>query len=262
MNTATRAWPGPDTVQPAIERPTAMRVAETEYQRVADVVDALRPDDWTRPTACTAWDVRQLVAHITGMAKFVSTPLEMARQMRAAQARQQDGQALVDAQTAVQVEQRGHLGPEELRAELRRVGPRAAKARRRTPGFVRRRRLPEPQVVNGAPETWSLGYLTDVILTRDPWMHRLDLAQATGRAPVLTADHDGAIVADVVNEWARRHGRSYRLELTGPAGGHWGFGTGGEEIVMDAADFCRVVSGRPVPDHGQPSGVLATQVPF
>ncbi len=262
MKTITTAWPGHNTVQPGIDRPTAMRLAETEYQRVADAVDALQPYHWTRPTDCTAWDVRQLVAHVAGMAKFVSTPLEMARQMRAANARQQDGQAPIDAQTAVQVEQREHLGPEELRAELRHVGPRAAKGRRRTPGFVRRRRLPEAQVVNDSTETWSIGYLTDVILTRDPWMHRLDLARATGQAPVLTADHDGVIVTDAVKEWARRHGRPYRLELTGPAGGTWGSGTGGEEIVMDAADFCRVVSGRPGPDHGQPSGLLATQVPF
>jgi len=101
-----------------------------------------------------------------------------------------------------------------------------------------------------------------VILTRDPWMHRLDLARATGRTPVLTADHDGVIVADIVAEWARRHGQPYRLELTGPAGGIWSFGTGGEEIVMDATEFCRVISGRPGPDGGQPRGLLATQVPF
>jgi uncharacterized protein (TIGR03083 family) len=262
MNTTTMTWPGRDTVQPAIARPTAMRLAETEYQRVADAVDALRPDGWTRPTDCTAWDVRQLVAHIAGMAKFASTPLEMARQMRAAKARQQEGQALVDAQTAVQVAERDHLRPDELLAELRRVGPRAAKGRRRTPGFVRRLRLPEPQVVNGASEMWSLGYLTDVILTRDPWMHRLDLARATGQAPTLTADHDGVIVADVVLEWARRHGRPYRLELTGPAGGSWSSGTGGEELVMDAADFCRAVAGRPGPAGDGPVEVLTTQVPF
>jgi hypothetical protein len=42
----------------------------------------------------------------------------------------------------------------------------------------------------------------------------------------------------------------YRLELTGPAGGRWSFGTGGEEMVMDAADFCRVISGRRVPTAG------------
>ena len=262
MKTTFTSWPGPDIVRPAIDRATSMELAETEYQRVANAVDALRAEDWTRPTDCTGWDVRQLVAHIVGMAKFTSTPLEMTRQMRAAKVRRQDGQALVDAQTAVQVQEREHLGPEELRVELRDAGPRATKGRRRTPGVIRRLRLPEPQVVNGVPETWSLGYLTDVILTRDPWMHRLDLARATGRAPVLTADHDGVIVADVVREWARRHGQPCRLELTGPAGGHWDFDTGGEEIVMDAADFCRVVSGRPGPDQSRPSGLLATQVPF
>ena len=262
MNTITMTWPGSSVVQPGIERPTAMRLAETEYQRVIDAVDALQPEDWTRSTDCTAWDVRQLVAHIAGQANLFSTPLEVMRQMRAAQARQQPDQASVDALTAFQVEERQHFGPEELRAELRRVGPRGAKGRRRIPGFVRHRRMPGAEVINGEPETWSLGYLTDVILTRDPWMHRLDLARATGQDLVLTIDHDGIIVADVVAEWARRHGQPYRLELTGPAGGRWSSGTGGEEIVMDAADFCRVISGRPGPDGGQPWGLLATQVPF
>jgi uncharacterized protein (TIGR03083 family) len=262
MNTTTTTWPGTSVVRPAIERPTAMRLAQTEYQRVTDAVDALQSEDWSRPTDCTAWDVRRLVAHIVGMTNLFSTPFEVARQMRAAKARQQPGQAGVDALTALQVEERQHLSPEELGAELRLVGPRAARGRRRTPGFVRRRNLPGAEVVNGVPETWSIGYLTDVILTRDPWMHRLDLARATGQALVLTADHDGVIVADIVAEWARRHGQPYRLELTGPAGGSWSSGAGGEEIVMDATDFCRVVSGRPGPEGGQTWGLLATQVPF
>jgi len=202
------------------------------------------------------------VAHIAGMANFFSTPLEMNRQLRAAKARRHDGQPMVDAQTALQVEERGALSPDELRADLRRAGPRGARGRRRTPRLVRRLRLPEQQVVNGVPETWSIGYLTDVILTRDPWMHRLDMARATGRAPVLTADHGGVIVADVVAEWARRHGRPYRLELTGPAGGSWSAGTDGDHTVMDAADFCRIVSGRPAAAGTPPSGLLTTQVPF
>jgi uncharacterized protein (TIGR03083 family) len=262
MIITTTTWPGPNIVQPTIERPTAMRLAQTEYQRITDAVDALQSEDWARPTDCPAWDVRLLVAHIAGMTNLFSTPVEVARQMRAAKARQQPGQAEVDALTAVQVEERRHYGPEELRAELHRVGPRGAKGRRRVPGFLRRRRLPGAEVVNGAPETWSVGYLTDVILTRDPWMHRLDLARATGREPVLTVDHDGVIVADIVAEWARRHGQPYRLELTGPAGASWSSGASAEEIVMDAADFCRVISGRPGPDGGQTWELLATQVPF
>jgi len=262
MNTATTTWPGPYVIQPGIERPTAMRLAETEYQRVTDAVDALRPEDWTRPTDCTEWDVRQLVAHITGQANLFSTPFEVMRQTRAAKARQLPGKAPVDGLTALQVAERQHLGAEELRAELRHVSQRGARGRRRIPGFLRRRRLPDPEVVNGVAETWSIGYVTDVILTRDPWMHRLDLARATGRDMVLTSDHDGVIVADVVAEWALRHGQPYRLELTGPAGGSWSSGTGGAEIVMDAADFCRILSGRPGSDGRQPWGLLTTQVPF
>jgi uncharacterized protein (TIGR03083 family) len=258
----TSLWPGASVVQAMIERPTAMRLAQIEYQRVTDAVDALRSEDWTRPTDCTEWEVRQLVAHITGQVNLFSTPLELVRQIRGAKARQQPGQADIDALTAFQVEERQHLGPEELRAELHRVGPRGARGRRLVPGFLRRRRGPGVEVVNGVPEAWSIGYVTDVIATRDLWMHRLDLARATGRDPVLTADHDGVIVADIVAEWARRHGQPYRLQLTGPAGGRWSSGTGSEEIVMDAADFCRVVSGRPGPDGSQPRELLTTQVPF
>ena len=111
MNTTTTTWPGPNVIQPGIERPTAMRLAETEYRRVSDAVDALRPQDWTRPTDCTEWDVRQLVAHIAGQANLFSTPFEVARQTRAAKARQQPGKAPVDALTALQVEERQHRGP-------------------------------------------------------------------------------------------------------------------------------------------------------
>ena len=262
MNTATTTWPGTDVVQSAIERPTAMRLAQTEYQRVTHALEALRPEDWTRPTDCTEWDVRQLVAHITGQAKLFSSPFELARQTRAAKARQQPGKPPVDALTALQVEERQHLRPEELRGELDHVAPRGVKGRRRIPGFLRRRRLPGEEVVNGAPERWSLGYVTDVILTRDTWMHRLDLARATGQDPVLTADHDGVIVADIVAEWTRRHGHPCRLELTGPAGGSWSSDTTGEEIMMEATDFCRILAGRSGSDGGQPWGLLATQVPF
>jgi uncharacterized protein (TIGR03083 family) len=234
-----------------------MRLAETEYGRVVDTVGALQPEDWARPTDCTGWDVRQLVAHIAGMARFISTPLEMARQMRGSQAGQQKDEALIDAQTALQVDERQHLRPDELQAELRRAAPRAAKGRRRTPAVLRRLRLPGTQLVNGAPETWSLGFLTDVILTRDPWMHRTDIGAATGAPLTLTAEHDGVLVADVVAEWAARHGQPCQLELTGPAGGTWSFGEGGDRLELDAVSFCRALSGR-----GSADGLLAVEVPF
>lgn len=44
--------------------------------------------------------------------------------------------------------------------------------------------------------------------------------------------------------------------------GSWFSGAGGEEIVMDAADFCRVVSGRQDLTVNPREGLLATRVPF
>jgi hypothetical protein len=92
-----------------------------------------------------------------------------------------------------------------------------------------------------------------VIMTRDPWMHRVDISHATGAPLVLTADHDGVLVDDVVQEWAARHGRPFTLRLTGPAGGTWG--EGGPELEFDAVEFCRALSGRG-------TAPLDTEVPF
>ena len=116
---------------------------------------------------------------------------------------------------------------------------------------------PFAQSVGGQLEIWTLGYLIDTILTRDPWMHRIDISRATGQPLNLTAGHDDILVADVVNEWAARHGKPCHLHLTGPAGGRWTFGAGGPTLDLDAIDFCRTVSGRePATD------LLTTEVPF
>ena len=113
--------------------------------------------------------------------------------------------------------------------------------------------------IPGAPATgrWTFGYLVDVIMTRDYWMHRIDLARATRAPLILTADHDGRIVADVVAEWAAAHGRPFQLHLDGPAGGHYIQGTDGEFLHLDAVEFCRTLSGR-----APGEGLLATPIPF
>jgi hypothetical protein len=121
-----------------------------------------------------------------------------------------------------------------------------------------RRLMPMAQELpNGGSEWWSFEYLTDTILTRDPWMHRVDLSRASGVRLDLTADHDAIIVADVVSEWAQRHGRPFRLRLSGPAGGAWESGAGGPDVEMDAVEFCRTLSGRRTGE-----GLLAVPVPF
>ena len=238
---------------PALDRRTAMRLAEAEYGRYLDLIRALDDDDWTRRTECPAWDVRAMTAHVLGMAEMVASVREQLRQNLAA-GRAGGG---IDALTGLQVRERADLGPAELIDRLTRMAPRAARGRRRIPAPVRLLPIPEKQVVGGEREWWSIGFLTDVVLTRDTWMHRGDVARATGRALPLTPDHDGVLVADVVAEWAARHGRPYRLHLTGPAGGAWSAGDGGPEIELDAVEFCRVLSGRAPGD-----GLLTQQVPF
>jgi uncharacterized protein (TIGR03083 family) len=258
MNTTHRHTGASALVAPALDHRTAMRLAATEYRRMAEVLAALEPEHWSRPTDCPAWDVRQMGCHMVGMAAMATGPREQKRQQRVAAAEvAAHGTDPLDALTGLQVSERATWTPAEVVAGAREVGPKAARGRRFTPGFVRRRPFPAPQTVNDRVEHWSIGFLTEVILTRDPWMHRMDIARATGRAPLLTADHDGVLVADVVAEWAARHGAAYRLTLTGPAGGSWASGDGGEELELDAVDFCRVLSGR---DEG--NGLLATHVPF
>jgi uncharacterized protein (TIGR03083 family) len=238
---------------PALDRTTAMRLAAEEYRRVVDQLRGLAPEDWARPTACPEWDVRAMAGHVLGMVKMSASQRQLISQNVAA--RRAGGG--IDALTAVQVRREAPLSPGQLVEQLTALAPRAVRGRRRAPSLLRRRTVPEEQLVGGVPEKWSFGFLLDVIATRDPWMHRTDIARATGREPELTADHDGVLVADVVAEWAQRHGQPFRLTLTGPAGGSWSSGTDGEEHELDAVEFCRVLSGR---ETG--TGLLAQQVPF
>jgi uncharacterized protein (TIGR03083 family) len=198
------------------------------------------------PTGCPAWDVRQMAAHMLGMAEMAASIRENLRQQRkAAKAVKSDGGLYIDALTQLQVDERADWTPERITDRYAARAPKAAAGRRRTPSFVRSRTMPQAQELNGVTEPWTLGYLIDVILTRDPWMHRMDIAAASRTPPGLTADHDGVIVADVVAEWAGRHGKDFDLTLTGPAGGTWHSGANGPSWTLDAIDFCRAISRRP-----------------
>lgn len=236
-----------------IDRDAAMRLAATEYERFLAQLHDLDERDWTRTTECPGWDVRTMTGHVLGMAEMVSSPRRLLAQNFAA-ARAGGG---IDALTALQVRAHASDTPGQLITRIEAVAAKAVRGRRRLSRVIGGLPLPEKQLVGGQPERWRFGFLLDVILTRDVWTHRGDIARTTGREMQLTAEHDGRIVADVVAEWAQRHGRPYRLRLTGPAGGEWSAGTGGEHIELDAVEFCRVLSGR-----GSASGLLTQQVPF
>ncbi len=241
----------------ALDRDLAMRLASAEYDKVAALLETLTPEQWAAPTSCPPWDVRDMAGHMLGMMQMAATVPETIRQAVASQRRgKKQGILTVDAMTALQIEKNAGLTTTELVAQIRRVGPKAAKGRRRTPKLIRRRTMPELQDVAGQKEPWTFGFLLDIILTRDPFLHRTDIATAIGVDLDVSAKHEGVLVEDVVNEWATRHNEPYDLGLTGPAGGHWQRGEA-ETITMDALEFCRVLSGR-----GSGAGPLAVQVPF
>lgn len=256
MTVATTTLPQP--VRSRIDHKLAMRLAATEYDRFVGLLRSLERSDWTKPTRCSPWDVRAMAAHVLGMVELAASIREQSRQSKAAKARvEQHGGLFIDALTGLQVEERAGWTPDQIMDRFAARAPKAANGRKRAPGFIRSRTNPVRQDVNGAKEAWTFGYMLDVILTRDPWMHRIDIVDATGAEHVLTADHDGVIVADVVQEWAARHGQPFELRLAGPAGGSWSAGSGGPTFELDTIDFCRAISRR------QPAeGLLTTEVPF
>jgi len=239
---------------PTLGRSEAALLAAAENDRFVALVESLDPDDWTNPTDCPAWDVRALVSHVVAAMEANASIPKFVHQLRAGKKAAGD-RPDIDGMTEVQVRERLDLGPAALTARLTAIAPKAARARKRVPALVRGRTMNVE--VAGTMEPWKLGYLFDVIFTRDTWMHRVDIARATRRPLDLDAEHDGRLIADVVAEWARRHGQLFTLHLEGPAGGSFTRDGSGETITLDAVEFCRTVSGR-----APGTGLLTQEVPF
>lgn len=247
----------PTTAGPAIrpiQHREAMVLAAAEVGETLALLRGLTTDDWQRPTVCELWDVRAMVGHVLGMLEAQASLRQFMHDFRMANRRKAG--AMIDEMTATQVRERSHLTVAQVIERFAAAAPRAVRGRSRCPAPVRSL----VRMKQDAPfedERWPYGFLVDIIFTRDPWIHRLDIARATGREMSLTAGHDGRIVADVVAEWSRRHGKPFTLRLTGPAGGSWRSGIDGEALELDALQFCWILAGR-TPG----SGLLATRVPF
>jgi uncharacterized protein (TIGR03083 family) len=227
--------------------------AAAEYQRMLALLRTLGDDDWARPTDCIAWDVRGMLGHLVGAAEGWASPRQLIHQYsrgaRLLRRGEVDGHLPVDGANAVQVRERAGATTAALIARYERATPGAVRWRRRL------HRMPGSMQDDGG--RFTMRELFEVILTRDTWMHRVDIARATGREMVLTPGHDGRIVEDCVVDWAKKHGRPFSLVLGGPAGGRFDVGTGGPHIETDAVEFVRALSGR-----GARVEILGTRVVF
>ena len=132
-----------------ISRDEAVRLAAGEYGRFAALLRGLGPGDWDRPTDCSEWDVRQMAAHVLGMAEMVAAVRSFVRQ-NALAARAGGG---VDALTALQVRERADLSPDEIVARFTAAPPGPCGVGAGCPGGSDGCPCPRSRLSVGAPST-------------------------------------------------------------------------------------------------------------
>jgi uncharacterized protein (TIGR03083 family) len=262
MSAGTRddTWIDVESI-PAIDREEAMALAEAEYRRMATAIRRLTGDDWSRPTDCDRWDVRAMVLHVIGAMEANASVREMLHQQVAGRrVGKEIGGSSLDGTNELQVRERDDLHGDALVERFEATIDRAVAGRRKMPALVRRIPITMPQPWTGKR---TLGWLNDIVYTRDTWMHRVDLSRATGVPLELTPDHDGRIVADAVADLARLAAVPFELVLTGPAGGRYRARAGAaqaesERHELDAVELARTIAGR----RDGRAGLLSTEVPF
>ncbi|MBW4437015.1 MAG: maleylpyruvate isomerase family mycothiol-dependent enzyme [Pleurocapsa minor GSE-CHR-MK-17-07R] len=235
---------------PALTHREAQSMAAEELRRFQALIESLAAEDWERETSCTLWTVKDIVAHQAGhVAGFTSlgaflrqlSPAVLSPYLR-------KGMSMLDAWNQGQVDARRGHSPAELIAELRGAAEASLRGRDRIPGVVRGPVLPMP----GLDQPRSMGYVFDLIYTRDMWMHRMDICDAAGRSMPMDGGHDRRTVALIVRDLAHKarrglNGRAAVLVLTGPAGGSYHVGAEADPsatLTLDIPTFCLLTSGR------------------
>src|SRR6266511_914114 len=174
---------------PPITLDRVAEVATAELEASIALLADLDDRDWARPTDCAGWTVHDLTAHLVGQYQGLAKLSVFLRRHRRAH-RRYPALSRLDADNRQQIDDLGGRSGRELVAMLAAIGPKAIRARRRVPALLRRQRIGRMY-----PDD-RLGYVLDVLGLRDLWMHRVDLARATGR-PLALGAHDRVVVAPV-----------------------------------------------------------------
>ena len=115
----------------------------------------------------------------------------------------------------------------------------------------------------------TLGFVADMIFTRDVLAHRIDVSISAG-TEISVGPHDRRVLGDCIRHWTRITKASLRFELTDPLGGNYVTGPRPIATVRGTGiDIIRVFSGRLEPealeidgDRGQALAWLAVSCPF
>jgi uncharacterized protein (TIGR03083 family) len=231
---------------PASNHGEAGKLSQKEYERVNTLLETLTDSDWQRPTHCTEWTVRDMVAHLAGSVTGSTSFTEFKRQNLSNPYLKKHKNS-VDGTNEFQIKERESKTPKELIAEFRRNGQIAVSNRQRLPWLIRKIHLPM-----GVLGFTSFEYLFDVIYPRDQWMHRYDICATTGNKMLITPEHDGRIVDLVLRDIGIKlqktiGNRTINLKITGALTGEYQFGnnlTPDCTIVIDFFDFNLRASGR------------------
>jgi uncharacterized protein (TIGR03083 family) len=210
------------------------------------MVRGFTPAQWQAETDCTEWRVREMLAHCAGAAEEASRPLKGGVRLTKAEVQrrlEKNRRAAVDYWCAKQIADRAALDDAAVLADLELWAARAPEGKRRIPGLIRRAKLPS---FAGLRRGADLAYFLDVITGRDVWLHRVDLARATG-VELALADAEEEVVAQVMRdldiEW---DGPGVDVTLTGRAPGRWLIGDASPiaNVTVDSLAFMRLLSGR------------------
>ena len=224
----------------------AGRLSQIAYERLLAVLTQLSGTDWTQPTYCTEWTVRDMTAHLAGAVTGSNSFAEFFRQ-NVQNPYLKAFSDPVDGTNKLQLEDRKHKTPAELVAEFRQNGQIAVHNRQNLPWLVRKIHLPM-----GSLGFAALEYLMDVIYPRDQWMHRYDICTATGKEMIVTPEHDGRLISLVLRDLAQNLKKqlgdfTIDLRLFGALEIAYRFGQGSHptaDIEMDFFDFNLLASGR------------------
>jgi uncharacterized protein (TIGR03083 family) len=259
LDTFSRTVGLPDVFTP--ERSSRWRAAaayEDGLRRVVALVDGLSAGDLeTRVPACPLWSVRDLVAHLSGIAEDSVRGSFFAGAMRARADPELAEQR--EAWTAAQVEARRDLDRHQLVAELERHGQALIRGLRRG----ERATVDVPGWMIGAP-------------VADLAAHIGDLEEALGRRadPQSPVSRYGfASYRAWLGERVKARGLApLRLADPADAGSEWvvgGHQPPGASVEADAYELFRAISGRRRPDgvarlswSGDPTAYLTLLSPY
>jgi uncharacterized protein (TIGR03083 family) len=187
--------------------------------------------------------VRDIVAHVVGWGELTLSFKELRHVVRAGYRRRRELGNILDAGNEQQVDDRRDLPTAALIARLRELTPRLVDRRARWGKVGRGIPIYDPVVIGRS----NLGFLFNVIFTRDVLMHRIDVARAV-QEPFRYDDLDRAMVADVVKDWARRSKADATVQLEGV--GSFTAGTGRVAAITGSGeDFARVMTNRAQPSE-------------